>query len=299
MSQFFSNLLSGIGNVVFAIIILILAVVVASVAKSLVQKALKALNFEQQLAKLGINDASTSSALSFVGKLVWFVVFLLFLPGVFSKLGLSSITAPITSLVSTFISYIPKLLAAGIIIAVGIFAADLVKQILVPVLKATKIDNLQKSLGIKASEKTSLSSLIADIAKYLLILFFIVQAINALNLSVLSRVGSAIIGYVPAVLASIIIVIAAMLAGKALENLIVKAAPKAKGAAVIAKIIVYIFAGFMVLSQLGFSSAIINTAFTLILASVCVAAAIAFGIGGRDFAKHQLDKLEKKIDDNF
>lgn len=262
-------------------------------------KALQALKFEQQLSKLGINDTSTKGALSFIGKLVWFVVFLLFLPGVFSKLGLSSITAPITSLVSTFIGYIPKLLAAGIIIAVGIFAADLVKQILVPLLRATKIDKLQKSLGIKASEKTTLSVLIAEIAKYLLILFFVVQAINALDLSVLSRVGSAIISYVPAVLASIIIVIVAMLAGKALENIIVKAAPKAKGAAVLARIIVYIFAGFMVLSQLGFSSTIINTAFTLILASVCIAAAIAFGIGGRDFAKHQLDKLEKKIDDNF
>jgi hypothetical protein len=221
----------------------------------------------------------------------------MFLPGVFSKLGLSSITSPITSLVSTFIGYIPKIIAAGIIIAVGVFAADLVKQILVPVLKATKIDNLQKSLGLSA--KTTLSTLIADIAKYLLILFFAVQAINALELSVLSRVGSTIINYVPAVLASIIIVIVAILAGKALENVIVKAAPKAKGFAVVAKIIVYIFAGFMVLSQLGFSSTIINTAFTLILASVCVAAAIAFGIGGRDFAKHQLDKLEKKIDDNL
>jgi hypothetical protein len=297
MGQFFSNLLSGIGNVVFAIIILILALIIASVVKSLVLKALKALKFDQQLAKLGINDATTNSALTFIGKLVWFVVFLMFLPGVFSKLGLSSITSPITSLVSTFIGYIPKIIAAGIIIAVGVFAADLVKQILVPVLKATKIDSLQKSLGLSA--KTTLSALIADIAKYLLILFFAVQAINALELSVLSRVGSTIINYVPAVLASIIIVIVAILAGKALENVIVKAAPKAKGFAVVAKIIVYIFAGFMVLSQLGFSSTIINTAFTLILASVCVAAAIAFGIGGRDFAKHQLDKLEKKIDDNL
>lgn len=299
MPNFLSNLLNGLGNVVFAVIILILALIIASVAKSLVLKALQALHVEQQLAKLGINDTSSASAMSFIGKLVWFIVFLLFLPGVFSRLGLSSITAPITSLVSTFVGYIPKLLAAGIIIAIGIFAADLVKQVLLPILRATKIDNLQKTLGIKTSEKTTLSALIAEIAKYLLILFFVVQAINALDLSVLSNVGAAIISYIPAVLSSIIIVIVAMLAGKALENVIVKAAPKAKGAAVMAKIIVYVFAGFMVLSQLGFSTSIINTAFTLILASVCIAAAIAFGIGGRDFAKHQLDKLEKKIDDNF
>ena len=295
MGEFFSNIVGNIGNFLYAIVILIVALIIAAVVKGLVVKALKALKFEQQLAKLGIDSSSTSGAITFVGKLVWFVVFLLFLPGVFTRLGLSSITTPITNLVSTLISYIPKLLAAGIVLAIGIFAADLVKQILVPLLKATKIDKLQESLGMKSS--TSLSVLIADIVKYLLILFFAVQAINALGLSVLSSVGASIIGYVPAVLSSIIIVIVAMLAGNALEKVIVKASPKAKGVGLFAKVIVYIFAGFMVLSQLGFSTTIINTAFTLILASVCVAAAIAFGVGGRDFAKHMLEKLEKKIDD--
>ena len=293
MGQFINNLLNGIGDFAFAIIILILALIVASVAKTLVLKALSALRFEEKLSKLGVADSSTKSVQSYIGKLVWFVVFLLFLPGVFSRLGLSSITSPITSLVSSFFSYVPNILAAIIVIAVGVFAADLIRQILVPILKATKLDKLQKSLGVK----TELSTLIADIVKYLLILFFAVQAINALRLSVLSNVGARIISYVPSVIISIIIVIVAILAGKALENVIAKAVPQAKGAALVAKVIVYVFAGFMVLSQLGFSSYIINTAFTLILAAVCVAAAIAFGIGGKDFAKHQLDKLEKKIDE--
>ncbi len=68
--DFLSDLLNGLGNFVFAIIILILAVIIAYVAKSLVLKSLTALHFEQHLSKLGINDTSTNSAMSFVGKLV-------------------------------------------------------------------------------------------------------------------------------------------------------------------------------------------------------------------------------------
>lgn len=52
----------------------------------------------------------------------------------------------------------------------------------------------------------------------------------------------------------------------------------------------------MALEQLDFATAIVQQAFVLILGAAAVAFAIAFGIGGRDFAKRQLDKADQKID---
>nr|WP_316046398.1 hypothetical protein [Planococcus glaciei] len=51
---------------------------------------------------------------------------------------------------------------------------------------------------------------------------------------------------------------------------------------------------FMTLDQLNFATNIVNLAFLFIIAGLAVAFAIAFGIGGRDFAKRQLDKFEAK-----
>ena len=62
-----------------------------------------------------------------------------------------------------------------------------------------------------------------------------------------------------------------------------------------------VLAGFMILSQLGIASQIVNTAFEIFLAAVAVAFALAFGLGGKDFAKKTLDKVDEKIekmDDN-
>ena len=42
----------------------------------------------------------------------------------------------------------------------------------------------------------------------------------------------------------------------------------------------------------------VEKTFVLLIAAVCVAFAVAFGIGGRNFAANMLAKLEKKIDDN-
>ena len=64
----------------------------------------------------------------------------------------------------------------------------------------------------------------------------------------------------------------------------------------IAKYIIIVFAIFMTLEQIKFASTIVNTAFLLVLGSLAVAFAVAFGIGGRDFARRQLDKLDRSID---
>ena len=62
--------------------------------------------------------------------------------------------------------------------------------------------------------------------------------------------------------------------------------------AIIAKVAIFTVAGFMVLSQLGIAAEIVNTAFKLILAAVAIAVALAFGLGGKEFAAKTLEKLD-------
>jgi hypothetical protein len=45
-----------------------------------------------------------------------------------------------------------------------------------------------------------------------------------------------------------------------------------------------VVAGFMALLQLGVATAIVTTAFTLLLGAMAVAAAVAFGLGNRELA---------------
>ncbi|MFR2692887.1 MAG: hypothetical protein ACLTBV_20045 [Enterocloster bolteae] len=56
------------------------------------------------------------------------------------------------------------------------------------------------------------------------------------------------------------------------------------------------WAFFLCLSQLEIAPVIVETTFILIVAALAVAFAIAFGIGGRNFAANTLEKLEKKLE---
>ena len=72
-------------SVVTAIILLIVAYLAAIIAKGIVVKALKLLKLEKYTDKLGVVDEVTGSSLEFIGKLVFVIVFLMFLPAVLDK----------------------------------------------------------------------------------------------------------------------------------------------------------------------------------------------------------------------
>lgn len=390
--SFLSSMLTMIPNVLWAVILLVIAFIAANIVKSLVTKLLKAVKAEKFLGKLGLQDASTDGSIAFVAKLAYFVTFLLFLPGVLDMLGMQSVSSPITGMVNSFLGFIPNLVGAGIIVAVGIFIANIVKQLLIPVLKAVKVDELQKKAGIEASESSAFSTIIAnvvyaliilvvitsaldqlgvmaisvpanaivttifnaipnvlgaiiiiaigvfvaqlvaklleallagigadsliekitktpstkvvlsrvigEIVKYVLIIIFLVEGINILNLSALTSVGAAIIGYMPSVLAAVIILGVGLFAAKLAGDAIAKKFPNAKAGALVAKVAIYVLVAFLCLSQLGVASTIVETAFIVIIAALGIAFAIAFGVGGRQFAAKVLEKLEKKMDDN-
>ena len=389
---FLSSLLGMIPNVIWAVILLVIAFVAAKIVKSLVTKLLKAVKADKLFGKIGLDEKAADGAITFIAKLAYFVTFLLFLPGVLDKLDMHSVSSPITDMVDSFLGFIPNLVGAGIIVVIGIFVANIVKQLLVPVLKAIKVDELQKKAGIEADENASLSNILANvvyaliilvvitsaldqlgvaaisqpanavvntifaaipnvlgaiviiaigvfvsqlvaklleavlagvgadsliekitkkeagkvvlskviaaIVKYVLIVIFVVEGINILNLAALTSVGAAIIDYMPSVLAAVIILGVGIFAANLAGDAIVKKFPSAKASALVAKAAIYVLVAFLCLSQLGVASTIVETAFVVIIAALGIAFAVAFGVGGRQFAANMLDKLEKKMDDN-
>ena len=66
--------------------------------------------------------------------------------------------------------------------------------------------------------------------------------------------------------------------------------------AVAARVSILVLAAAMALRQMGLADSIINLAFGLVLGALALAAAIAFGWGGRDVAREQLEKLRDRAE---
>jgi hypothetical protein len=88
--------------------------------------------------------------------------------------------------------------------------------------------------------------------------------------------------------------------GLFLANLVVKAihasgTAQASLLAVVARVAIIGLIGAIALRQMGIANEIISIAFGLMLGSMAIAAAIAFGIGGRDIAARKLEEWSKAI----
>ncbi|MDN6257336.1 MAG: mechanosensitive ion channel, partial [Tetragenococcus halophilus] len=210
-------------------------------------------------------------------------------------LNINTIAEPISSVLNTILAAIPHIVVAAVLLGVGLVLAKFSGQVVGDLLKGTGINKYSKTIEDNTNMSFDLAKLSGQIVSFVVGLLFFVEALNALQLDILNMVGSAIIAYIPNLIIAAIILVAVFVGGDFVGNAISKAT-KSGLAGAIFKFALIIFGIFMALEQLDFATAIVQQAFVLILGAAAVAFAIAFGIGGRDFAKRQLDKADQKID---
>lgn len=204
----FSAFWNAIPAIVKAILLLVLAFIVAAIVKSLVLKIIEKTKLDGTLAKAdGDKPGSTKS---FIGKLVYLLVFLLFIPGIFSALGVDSIATPILGMLSTIWGYLPNVLGAVIVLIVGFLIARLIRSLLIPVFDRIKVDKLQEKLGVEVNDQNKLSSTLAYVVYVLILIPVIIIALQVLKISAVSEpaVGmlNIIFSYIPKIIGAALII---------------------------------------------------------------------------------------------
>lgn len=300
IASFWEQFWGGLPDALVALLVLILAFFAAWLAKKAILKLMGFVGFDKILQKAGLDAESQGKTKDFIAQVVYLVVFVLFMPGIFEKLGLNSVASPITEMTSAFMSYLPNIVAAVVLLVVAALATKIVYLVLSKVLAAVGVDKGAKAVleatGTKTSKKFSFAKTLAGIVRYIAFTIFVVEAFDILNFDILSKVGHSLIGYIPLALSSVAVMVAAILASNFAYKAIMENFKDSKALAYVLKVVILVVGAFVTLYQLGIAPAMVNSAFVIILGAVGVAFAIAFGVGGRDFAKHTLDKLSRKID---
>src|SRR5699024_8597964 len=191
----------------------------------------------------------------------------------------------------------PNIFIAIILIVVGYYIGKLLGNLLTNLLDSVGFGKIFDSLGFSNPEKATkfnVAKFLGTTVQVLIILFFTVEALNIINLYVLNMIGEAIIAYIPYILSALVILGAGLFIANIVGNW-VKNNTNSPISALLLKGVIITFAVFMTLDQLHFATSIVNKAFLLILGGLMVAFAISFGIGGREFAAKQLDKVDKHI----
>jgi hypothetical protein len=124
----------------------------------------------------------------------------------------------------------------------------------------------------------------------------ITMAVDTLGISAISDVLAQFIAYIPQIIAAILILVLATL----LANFVAGIVRGATGSNVISSVAQYgiiVFAAFAALTQLGIAPELIAPTFLILLGGVTLAAAIAFGLGGKGVAQQIVENGYEKSDE--
>ena len=433
LNAFLTVVLEYLPRVAGAILLLLLAWLLATVLRAVVARLLGAMRLDERLgltgegaappaAAPGAPDAgavapATAPAVPETGapagparrpvsvsqtlaETVYWLVFLLFLPGILSALGVDGMLAPLLVMLNQLLGFLPNLLAAALILVVGWFAVRLIQRVVTGVLAGLGVDALSDRVGLGAAlGNQRLSVLLGTILYVLLLIPILLAALDALDMDALtlpvrdmlddvldalprlfaaalllgvSYVGGRLIGALVTnllaaagfdslprrlglaartqaiadtsvpdatlrvggrtpsevvggiVLAAVLVfaaveassllgfgVVAGLLAeflvfgGQILIGLLIFAVaiyladlaagvvrassvPQPRLMALVTRWAILLLGGAMALRQMGLANEIITVAFGLLLGAVAVAAALAFGLGGREVAGEEL-----------
>jgi hypothetical protein len=382
------GILGFVPKLLGAAILFVLALVLATILRTIVVQALRALRVDE---RVGQPEGGASLART-LGEVVYYLVFLFFLPAILGALGLNGLLDPVQNLLNVILGFLPHLVSAALILVVGVFVARLVRTIVANLLAAAGADRLGERLGLAGVLGGLRLSGTVGLLVYLLILLpVITAALDALQLAALtapvSGMLNTILAAIPNIVAAALTVLIAYVVGRVLAGIVagllagvgfnqlparlglggapragartpaelagtlVQAAlvyvalvaalnllgfgavaailvgllallghlllglivfavalwlarlaagavrgsgvPNAGALAWLAQGAVLILGGAIALRQMGVADSIINLAFGLLLGALAVAAALAFGLGGREVAGRELERLAR------
>ncbi len=293
------ELLAFLPNLFAAAIIFAIGWFVARIVQRIVSNLLAAVGVDSLGAKVGLDKVLGKQRLSgLIGLVLYTLILIPVLVSALGALELEDITRPASAMLDRLLAALPALFGAALVLAVAYLIARVVAGLVTNLLRAAGFDRALGKLGLtwkQESEEGGASALAGRLLVVVVMLFAAIEALNLLDFTRLAELVSAFILFLGNVLLGLAIFgLGLYLAKVAASAIQASRGGEASVLANSARAAIVVLAGAMALRQMNVAEDIINMAFGLLLGACAVAAAIAFGIGGREIAKAELERLMKK-----
>jgi hypothetical protein len=295
VQNMFNKAMSYLPNIVGAVVILLIGLLIAKIVKQVISNLASSFGINSMAAKVGINPGQTKVS-DLLGILGYAVVIFPILVQSLKTLNIEAISGPAAMVLERITSLIPGFIGAAVVLAIAVFVGRLVGGIVTDLLAGVGFDEVPAKIGLNlnTSGGNSPSHLGGKVVMFAIVLLSALQALPMMGLGELATYVETFAGFAVNVLMACVILGAGLYLGNFVAKLI-KDSGVSNGdqLGLVARAAIGIFAGGFALQEIGLSASIINVAFGSLLGGLGLAAAIAFGWGGRDAAKRIVDRFVK------
>jgi hypothetical protein len=204
------------------------------------------------------------------------------------------------------VNYLPNLIGAFVMLIVGLIVAAGLAALVEKILEGVRLDTLLEKVGLKpiferAGLKLRAAYFFGKLVYWFVVVAFLLAIADSLQLYALSQFLSAVMSYLPNVIAAVLIMLAALVLAHFLRRVVTASVMSAKlhsgpFLGTITWWAITVFGLLTALAQLNIGTEIIQTIITGVIAMLALAGGLAFGLGGKDYAAHLLNKLKDRTE---
>ncbi len=204
------------------------------------------------------------------------------------------------------ISFVPGLILAIIIFAIGWVLSALVEKLVESIFKSLKVDAALKSAGLedvvkRAGHNLNSGLFVGVLVKWFVIVVFLMAAFDSIGLNQVTLFLSDVVSYLPEVIVAVLILMVAVIVANAMHRIVVASSRAAniKSAELLGNVTkwaIWIFAILTALYNLGVAPGLIQTIVMAVFAGAGLALGLAFGLGGRDAAQKIIERTMRNVE---
>lgn len=203
-----------------------------------------------------------------------------------------------------FVDALPDLLLALVLLIAGWLLAKLVRRLLIRIMRAGRVDEFAERSGLddfllRGGVEHTTVTIIAGTAYWLILAAVFVILLDALGLRTAEVLLERLTIFIPNLVVAIGFLVFGSLLARVVGGLVFGYLSNVGSAAAgpiaaLARYALLVFTLFMAAEQLAIATEVLVSAFQIAFAAVCLAAALAFGFGGREWAAGVIARYTRK-----
>jgi hypothetical protein len=308
INELVNEIFAFLPQLIGAGLIFFIGLILARIAKRLVETVLVAANVDGLLARVGIGStegtartdpaavppgatpgATRASLARAAGVLVYALIIIPVAIAALQVLGIEAISGPAITMLNEILAAIPRVLAAALWIGIAFIAARFLKTIIEAILPPTGFDDAIRSTGVLPATAFP-SRIVANVAMIAVILAASIEAARQLGGDQIAIFLAQVTALGGKVIFGTLIIVVGILLSRIIANLVGSGTGEGGFAQTVVRYAIIALFTAIGLTFMGLADQIVMMAFGLILGAGAVATALAFGLGGRDAAARILER---------
>ncbi len=208
---------------------------------------------------------------------------------------LQAIMVSLAAALMTFLSFIPALIGAIVILVVGWLISGWVGKLVTALLERIGFERAASRTGVsgfisKAGVQDARASrVVGELVKWFIRLLFLEAAAEAVHLSAVTQVLNSIVLFIPNLIVALLVLMVGALIARFVGDMVRGSASEMGFSnpnllATISRFAIMAFAVIVAVNQIGIAATLVNTMFMAVVGAAALAIGLAFGLGGRDTA---------------